>query len=206
MRREPSTIYYMQPVAKETPLESNTTHVLNSDQLIRDEPFRKDHHEPIVRIAGWPIVDAYRPGSGRDDNKVGIRVRRVCMGEAYVEWGVLAPLRMRAHHRDHTVGEIAPHLKSTARMSLREDLAARRGRVNLPVGYYASGIGILLSFLAIGATGHATKLMQTDVAQRAMQSAATFGAELAAGAGTLEEVVSDAVKRMVDGGYRITTQ
>jgi hypothetical protein len=195
----------MRPVFKETVVDSDTTHLLNMNQLVHDDLYREDHQRLIVRIAAWPIVDAYRAGTGREDGEDGgdgIRVRRVCMGEAYAEWGSFAPQRMRARYQDKAVGESGSAPKAAARASLREDLGARRGRINLPTAYYASGVGIILSFLALGASNHATKFMQSDVAQRVIHTAATFRDELAAGAGTLEEVVSDAVRKMVDAGWR----
>jgi hypothetical protein len=109
---------------------------------------------------------------------------------------------MRTLYQDKAVGDLGLAPKTAARASLREDLGARRGRINLPTAYYASGVGIILSFLALGASNHGTKFMQTDVAQRVIQTAATFRDELAAGAGTLEEMVSDAIRKMVDAGWR----
>lgn len=64
----------------------------------------------------------------------GLIVRRICKGEAYVEWGIIAPGLQRAHYRDHVpAGPVPPELKSTAGPSLRQDIAAR-----LPLRYRLS--------------------------------------------------------------------
>ena len=183
MRRKPSAIYYMRPVTRESALDSSTTHVLNSDRFAHEQIYHDEFHEPIVRIAAWPIVDAYRPSLSspssspssdasfskknegdnsdsdsdssdsshffNDNNKIdknnrnrqsGLSVRRICRGEAYVEWGVLAPVYQRAHFRDHVPSVASsrdgilptsvspPHLQSTSRLSLRQDVAARISR------------------------------------------------------------------------------
>lgn len=164
MRRQPSTIYYMRSVTRESPLDLETTHVLNSDQFAHGQLYHDEHHEPIVRIAAWPIVDAYRPGekpisssssssssasstSSEDESsssfsdhdetstyknkrkkKSGLCVRRICKGEAYVEWGILPPVLQRAHYRDNVLASTSsspPHIQPTARLSLRRDLEAR---------------------------------------------------------------------------------
>ena len=170
MRRKPSAIYYMRPVTRESALDSSTTHVLNSDRFAHDQIYHDEFHEPIVRIAAWPIVDVYRPSrsnpsssspssSERDEGdsdsdssdsshffndnyknnpkrQSGLSVRRICKGEAYVEWGVLAPVYQRAHFRDHVPSVASgqngipatispPDLQSTSRLSLRQDVAAR---------------------------------------------------------------------------------
>lgn len=99
MRREPVTIYYAAPIASSGAFEPRLTDILNPRQLTQAEPWHKDHEQPVVRVAAWPSIYAYRPGNGRDGGEEdGFRTRRIGKSEAYVKWGSLIPLSMRSHY------------------------------------------------------------------------------------------------------------
>lgn len=99
MRREPGTIYYVSPIASSGEFKPRITNILNPRQLARAEPWHEDYEEPVVRVAAWPSIFAYRPGNGREGGEEdGYRTRRIGKSEAYVKWGSLIPLSMRAHH------------------------------------------------------------------------------------------------------------
>ncbi|MCJ1468466.1 hypothetical protein MMC07_007095 [Pseudocyphellaria aurata] len=97
MRREPATIYYVTPIASDNEFQPRNTDIINSQQLAEAEPRRAHHEQPVVRVAVWPSVHAYRPGSGREGGEEdGFRTRRISKSEAYVQWGSLIPFSMRA--------------------------------------------------------------------------------------------------------------
>lgn len=86
MRREPNTIYYIIPMSKDIALDPHTTNGLNTADVY-PAGFNKESHQQIVRIAAWPLIDAYRKGNGRSGGEdEGIRVRRIGRAEAYVGW------------------------------------------------------------------------------------------------------------------------
>lgn len=99
MRREPATIYYVTSIASSGAFEPRFTEILNPQQLAEAEPWHEDYEEPVIRVAAWPSIFAYRPGNGREGGEEdGFRTRRIGKSEAYVKWGSLIPFRMRAHH------------------------------------------------------------------------------------------------------------
>lgn len=97
MRREPDTIYYVTPIASYGEFQPRITDIINPQQLAEAEPRRANHEQPVVRVAAWPSLYAYRPGSGREGGEEdGFRTRRISKSEAYVKWGSLIPFSMRA--------------------------------------------------------------------------------------------------------------
>ncbi|MCJ1429063.1 hypothetical protein MMC29_006976, partial [Sticta canariensis] len=99
MRREPATIYCVTSIASSGAFEPRFTKILNPRQLAEAEPWHEDYEEPVIRVAAWPSIFAYRPGNGREGGEEdGFRTRRIGKSEAYVKWGSLIPFRMRAHH------------------------------------------------------------------------------------------------------------
>lgn len=98
MRREPATIYYTTPIASSGGFEPRITDILNPQQLAKAKPTHEAYEEPVVRVAAWPSIWAYRPGNGREGGEEdGFRVRRIGKSEAYVKWGSLIPVSMRSH-------------------------------------------------------------------------------------------------------------
>lgn len=99
MRREPATIYCVTPIASIGAFEPRFTKILNPGPLAEAEPWREDYEEPVIRVAAWPSIVAYRKGNGREGGEEdGFRTRRIAKSEAYVKWGSLIPFRTRAHH------------------------------------------------------------------------------------------------------------
>lgn len=203
MRREPATIYYVTPIASSGEFEPRITDILNPRQLAEAEPWREDYEQPVIRVAAWPSIFAYRAGNGREGGEEdGFRIRRIGKSEAYVKWGSLIPYSMRTGHRMTYPANSEPNTslrnyltqqREQLERSVHDAVSSSAEQQQIGTADHRSPSRILMGRAAaaaggIGVVGAVLAATTTTYGGEIAQAAGTFGGEAV---GILRGLVGD---------------